>query len=363
MQTQCYWKKKRLWKRFLEGAGPSLSMVLFPWFAGDEPSLCALFFHQYSPWVVYFPTQWEHLYWQSRTSRGIPRLLLDCHTFHLWELLSPLLPPSAAWEQECLKDSSSWALWRQLLPLGGWEGSLAEMCQVCPVPGHSLACWLVSARGSSPNTAISSDWRRRARAALSPPDCFRQPWLDLVMLTRGFPCSWTGWVCRTLGSHLTPCPLDEGWVTITPGFTDLQQLLKLLGNGSGVQQNQPWQGWTQAARDRNKHLVSMSLSETKSTLTVKRSLLLRRAFDRQMTKLYSACRGVLGSMLAPASQQWSVCCSCKIPAPASRLRQQENPLPRHSAVKTSSLCGETPPGCFLCFLLVLSLFSWNVLYF
>lgn len=43
--------------------------------------------------------------------------------------------------------------------------------------------------------------------------------LDLVMLNKGFPCSWMGWVCRTLWSRLTPCPLDEGWVTITLSFT------------------------------------------------------------------------------------------------------------------------------------------------
>lgn len=29
--------KKRLWKRVLQGAGPSLSIMLFPWFAGEEP--------------------------------------------------------------------------------------------------------------------------------------------------------------------------------------------------------------------------------------------------------------------------------------------------------------------------------------
>lgn len=61
----------------------------------------------------------------SQTAAGLPQL----------SLVTANVPPSTAWEQECLKDSSSWAVWRQLLPLGGWEGSLAEMCQVSPVPG------------------------------------------------------------------------------------------------------------------------------------------------------------------------------------------------------------------------------------
>lgn len=101
-------------------------------------------------------------------------------------------------------------------------------------------------------------------------DFFRQRRPTRLLLTEAFLATGLGRHVGQWGPVSYPWPLDEGQVAITADFTSLYQLVKLLVNSFvGASKTLPWQGWTLAPYDRNKHLVSKQelLPQTKSTLT------------------------------------------------------------------------------------------------
>lgn len=81
--------------------------------------------------------------------------------------------------------------------------------------------------------------------------------------------------------------------------------------------------------------TSIRVSEwNKINTHIKRSLLLKEHLTEKWQNDILLAVESKDPCLPQCDQQWSAC-SCRIPAPASRLRQQENPLPHCTAVKTS----------------------------
>lgn len=130
-----------------------------------------------------------------------------------------LLPPSTGWSKDASRTAppgqfgGSCSLWVS-------EKVLWQRCAGCtwgtpwPIYWYQLvvpALTLLSAQAEEEEQLQVPPHQ----IALGNPDS------DLVMLTRSFLCDRTGGTCRTRWFHLTPCPLDEGQVTITLSSTYL----------------------------------------------------------------------------------------------------------------------------------------------